>query len=118
MRLQAFEKRGDLSGHEPCVTSRWMKISVDDVRHVALLARLELSPEEEGLLVRQLDTILGYIDKLNELDTEGVAPTSHVLELGAVFREDVVENRPETEALLRNAPERSGNFFKVPKIIE
>lgn len=95
-----------------------VKISVEDVRHVALLARLELSPEEEGLFVAQLDTILGYVRKLDELDTEGVPPTSHVLELGAVFRDDAVANRPDVEALLQNAPERSASFFKVPKIIE
>lgn len=95
-----------------------MKISPEDVRHVALLARLELSPEEERQFVGQLDAILGYVAKLTELDTEGVPPTAHVLDLGEVFREDAVRNPPDVESLLQNAPDRSANFFKVPKIIE
>jgi len=95
-----------------------MKITLEDVRHVALLARLELSPDEERLFVGQLDAILGYVDQLNELDTAGVPPTSHVVEMKTPFRDDRVDNGPDVENLLANAPERSGAFFRVPKIIE
>lgn len=95
-----------------------MKITVEDVRQVAALARLELGPDEEKLLVGQLDTILGYVEKLRQLDTEGVPPTSHVTEVGPALRDDLVRNGPDVEALLANAPERSGSFFRVPKIIE
>ncbi len=95
-----------------------MKISLQDVRHVAELARLELSADEEQRLVAELGSILEYVEKLGELSTEGVPPTAHVLDLGAGFRDDVVENEPAVDELLANAPERAGNFFKVPKIIE
>ena len=95
-----------------------MKISLEDVRHVAELARLELSADEQQRLVAELGAILEYIEKLGELDTEGVPPTAHVLELGARFRDDVVRNEPAVDDLLANAPDRLGNFFKVPKIIE
>jgi aspartyl-tRNA(Asn)/glutamyl-tRNA(Gln) amidotransferase subunit C len=95
-----------------------VKISVEDVRHVAALARLELSQDEERRLVAELGAILEYVEKLAELDTEGVAPTAQVLDVGSGFRDDVVENQPNVEALLAEAPDRSGSFFKVPKIIE
>jgi len=95
-----------------------MKISLEDVRHVAALARLDLSPEEEEKLVTELGSILGYVEKLGELDTEGVAPTAHVLDVGPAFREDEVRNGPEVDALLENAPDRWLSFFRVPKIIE
>ncbi len=95
-----------------------MPIRVEDVRHVALLARLDLSEEEERLFVAQLDGILRHIDKLNELPTDAVPPTAHGLDVGAGFRDDVVENAPDPERLLAGAPDRSGNFFRVPKIIE
>ena len=95
-----------------------MKISLEDVQHVAALARLDLSPEEEEKLVTELGSILGYVEKLGELDTEGVAPTAHVLDVGPAFREDEVRNGPEVDALLENAPDRWLSFFRVPKIIE
>ena len=95
-----------------------MKITPEEVKRVAALARLELSPEEEDLLTRQLDQILQYMEKLNELDTAGVEPLAHVIDIVNAFREDRVCNRPEPEELLANAPAREKNFFKVPKIIE
>ena len=95
-----------------------MKITVEDVRHVAALARLDLSAAEEEKLVAELGAILGYVEALAELDTEGVPPTAHVLDVGPAFRDDEVRNGPEVDALLENAPDRWQGFFRVPKIIE
>lgn len=94
------------------------KISVDQVRHVARLARLELSPAEEQSLQADLSAILSYVDKLNELDTAAVEPTAQVGEAGTPMRDDEVTNHPAAEAMLANAPAREGHLFKVPKIIE
>ena len=95
-----------------------MKLSRTDVQRVAVLARLHLSEEQESQLTAQLDAILAYMDKLNEIDTSDVEPFSHATDETNAFREDQVTNRPDTDALLANAPERDGMFFKVPKIIE
>ena len=95
-----------------------MKITQEEVKRVAALARLELSPPEEEALTQQLDKILQYMEKLNQLDTANVEPLAHVVEIVNAFREDRVVNRPSPDALLANAPEKEGDFFKVPKIIE
>ncbi len=95
-----------------------MKITREDVRHVAALARLELSQDEEEKLVAELEAILGYVETIGELDTEGVPPSAHALDLAPAFREDEVRNAPDVEALLANAPDRWQAFFRVPKIIE
>jgi aspartyl/glutamyl-tRNA(Asn/Gln) amidotransferase C subunit len=95
-----------------------MKISQDEVRRVAALARLGFTPAEEQVLTEQLNQILEYMDKLSRLDTSQVKPLAHVVEVVNAFRDDKVVNRPATEALLANAPAREKNFFKVPKIIE
>jgi aspartyl-tRNA(Asn)/glutamyl-tRNA(Gln) amidotransferase subunit C len=79
---------------------------------------LELSPAEEPALVAHFDTILTYMEKLNQLDTTHVEPTAHAIAVPSPLREDRVTNHPTTDALLANAPTREGNFFKVPKIIE
>ena len=94
-----------------------MKLTTPQLREVALLARLRLSPEEESPLAMELDAILGYMAKLNQLDTDHVEPFKHATSLNPL-REDRVTNRPDTEALLANAPDQDGTFFKVPKIIE
>jgi aspartyl-tRNA(Asn)/glutamyl-tRNA(Gln) amidotransferase subunit C len=94
------------------------KISLEQVRHVARLARLELAPDEERRLQMDMSEMLGYVDKLNELDTDKVEPTAQVGESGTPVREDVVTNHPAANAMLANAPAREGFFFKVPKIIE
>ena len=95
-----------------------MKITVEEVEHVAKLSRLTFSPDETVLFAKQLDNILGYVDKLNELDSTGIEPTSHVLPISNVFKVD--EPRPSLtpDEALSNAPERSGDFYRVPKIIE
>ena len=94
------------------------KITVEQVRHVALLARLELSPVDENRLRADMDEMLAYVDKLNELDTKDVAPTTQVGEAGMPMRDDEVTNPRDAEAMLANAPSRDRNYFKVPKIIE
>ena len=95
-----------------------MALSRDDVKRVALLARLRLTLEEESRLTAELDSILGYMDKLNQLDTEHISPFSHATNIGNVLREDRISNGPEAEILLSGAPDRDATFFKVPKIIE
>lgn len=94
------------------------KISLEQVRHVARLARLRLSADEETRLQADMSAMLGYVDKLNELDTSQVPPTAQVGEPGTPTRDDVVTNCAAPDEMLANAPERQGGFFKVPKIIE
>ena len=94
------------------------KITLEQVRHVALLARLRLSPEEESRLVADMSSMLGYVEKLNELNTDDVPPTAQVGEPGTPMRDDIVTNHPAPEEMVANAPARHGNYFKVPKIIE
>lgn len=89
-----------------------------DVEHIAHLARLRLTPEEKAKFGAQLNSILTYVDKLNELDTAGVEPTSHVLALSDVMREDKVRISLSRDEALMNAPDRSDDFYRVPKIIE
>ncbi len=104
-----------------CYDSRTMaqsKITPEQVRHVALLARLSLTPDEEDRIRANMDEILGYIDKLNELPTEGIEPTAQVGDPGMPTREDAVTNHPDPEAMLANAPASERGYFKVPKIIE
>jgi aspartyl-tRNA(Asn)/glutamyl-tRNA(Gln) amidotransferase subunit C len=95
-----------------------MKITREEVRRVALLARLALSDEEEGRLTEQLDKILQYMEKLERLDTSGVDSMAHAVDVVNAFREDRVTNDPQAQALLANAPDRDKTFLKVPKIIE
>ncbi len=95
-----------------------MKIGVKDVEYVARLARLKLSDEEKEEFTVQLNDILTYMDKLNELDTQEVKPTSHVIPVKNVFRDDEVRESFPREPSLRNAPEKARGFYKVPKIIE
>ena len=95
----------------------YKKLTLDDVRDVAMLARLALDEERLKRLTVQLEPILGYIAKLNEVDTTGVEPMAHALPLHNVLREDVVEPSLPLEKVLQNAPETDGPFFKVPKVI-
>ncbi len=89
-----------------------------DVEHIAHLARLRLTEEEEMKFSAQLNSILTYVEKLNELDTTGVEPTSHVLALSDVMREDGVRASLAQDEALMNAPDRNDHFYRVPKIIE
>jgi aspartyl-tRNA(Asn)/glutamyl-tRNA(Gln) amidotransferase subunit C len=92
-----------------------MKISID---HISSLARLSLSDAERELFGSQLESILSYMDKLNELDTRDIEPTSHVLAIRNVTREDVNSPSIDRDAALANAPDRTEKFYRVPKIIE
>ena len=94
------------------------RITLEEVEHVARLARLELRPEEKERMRRELDGILAYIDKLRALDIDGVEPTSHAVPLTNIMRDD--EPRPSfpRDEMLANAPDPHGGFFRVPKIIE
>ncbi len=93
------------------------KISLDQVRHVAKLARLDLSEDQVRKYASQLEPILEYVAKINEVGMSGIEPMAHVLPLKNVLREDVVEPSLPLEEVLKNAPEIDGPFFKVPKII-
>ncbi|MNO42550.1 Aspartyl/glutamyl-tRNA(Asn/Gln) amidotransferase subunit C [compost metagenome] len=95
-----------------------MSIQVNDVEHVAKLARLNLTDEERVMFTEQLNAILQYADKLNELDTENVEPTTHVLKLHNVMREDEVKESLSAEKVFRNAPEEEDGQFKVPAVLE
>ena len=92
-------------------------LTLGDVRHVARLARLALPDERLNKLTGQLESILGYIDKLAEVDVSNVEPMAHALPLHNVLRDDVVEASLPVEQVLMNAPESDGPFFKVPKVI-
>jgi aspartyl-tRNA(Asn)/glutamyl-tRNA(Gln) amidotransferase subunit C len=95
-----------------------MPIDPAIVDHVARLARLELSAEERQRFTRQLASILEYCAKLDELSTEHVEPTSHVLAMTNVFRDDVAGAPLPREAALAGAPEQEDGFFRVPAVIE
>lgn len=94
------------------------KITEEMVRHVAHLSRLEFNDEQIKNFTKQLNSILEYMDKLNELDTANVEPTSHSVALTNVFRDDKVEQPLSVEDALANAPEKEDNCFKVPKVIQ
>jgi aspartyl-tRNA(Asn)/glutamyl-tRNA(Gln) amidotransferase subunit C len=94
-----------------------MKITADQVQHVARLARLRIDPAAIEKLASELATILTYVDKLNEVDTRGVPPTSHAIELINAFRDDVVHAHLPREQALGNAPSQDEGSFVVPKVI-
>mgnify|MGYP001103864136 CR=1 FL=1 len=95
-----------------------MKISDKEIEHIALLSRLKISENEKKIFAEQLSTILDYIDKLNELNTQGIEPTSHVIPLNNVMRDDIPMPSINREDALMNAPEHTEKFYRVPKIIE
>ncbi len=89
-----------------------------DIKYVAHLARLKLSPEEEAQLGAQLGNILGYIEKLKEVNVTGVEPTAHAFPMANVFRPDEVRPGLSNEEALRNAPKKANGLFVVPKVVE
>jgi aspartyl-tRNA(Asn)/glutamyl-tRNA(Gln) amidotransferase subunit C len=92
-----------------------MNISIE---HLSQLARLALTEEEKSRYENQLDNILHYVEKLNELDTAGIEPTSHVISISNVTREDTLRPSLAREDALMNAPDKTDTFYRVPKIIE
>ncbi len=93
-------------------------ISDETIEYVGILAKLELSEKEKERAKKDMGDMLDYIDKLNELDTTGVEPMSHVFPVNNVFREDVVENGDDSENMLKNAPEVREQSYVVPKTVE
>lgn len=93
------------------------KIALDDARHVAKLARLSLDEPKLARLTGQLELILGYINKISEVDMTAVEPMAHALPLHNVLRDDKVEPGLPLDAVLKNAPDTDPPFFKVPKVI-
>jgi len=93
---------------------------IDDetIEYVGILAKLELDDAEKESAKKDMGRMLDYIDKLNELDTDGVEPMSHVFPVYNVFREDVVTNGDDRDQILKNAPESKDGAFKVPKTVE
>ncbi|MCM3666580.1 Asp-tRNA(Asn)/Glu-tRNA(Gln) amidotransferase subunit GatC [Mesobacillus subterraneus] len=94
------------------------RISEDQVKHVAHLARLAITEEEAEMLTNQLDKIITFAEQLNELDTDNVEPTAHVLEIKNVMREDRAQQGLPREEVLKNAPEHQDGQIKVPGIME
>lgn len=94
-----------------------MKISKKEVEHVAQLSRLNLTDEELETMTGQLDNILSYVDKLGELDTSGVKPTTHVFSVSNAFREDVERESLSQAEAVKNGPQQDGEMFQVPRVI-
>jgi len=95
-----------------------MPVTKDDVRKVAQLARLSFSPDEERLMVDELNRMLAYVTALDALDTTGVSPTAHVLPLENAFRSDVLGQSLSQKDALANAPLSGQGHFRVPRVIE
>ena len=95
-----------------------MEITMDLISYLEKLGRIRLTDAEKEKAIIDLSSILGYIDKLNELDTDSVEPLSHAFPITNVFREDVVTNSDRRDAILSNAPAQKDGSFKVPKTVE
>jgi aspartyl-tRNA(Asn)/glutamyl-tRNA(Gln) amidotransferase subunit C len=95
-----------------------MALTIDEVRHIALLARLRLTPEEEKRYTEQLSDILEYATRLSEVDTSSIPPTASVLPLTAPIRPDQVRTCPTREDMLRNAPSDEEGMFRVPPVLD
>ena len=95
-----------------------MKVTKEEVLHVAKLSQLEIDENEVGMYQEKLSQILDWQEKLDQLALEGLSPTVHALDMENVTREDKPQQSLTNEEALRNAPEREGSYFKVPRIIE
>jgi aspartyl-tRNA(Asn)/glutamyl-tRNA(Gln) amidotransferase subunit C len=117
----AWKKRQagcSVAGRRPGMTRRLMSLSIDDVAKVAVLARLRVSPDELQMFTGQLNSIMDYVAELQELDTDGVLPLAHGIEVRTVFRDDVRGPALSREAALANAPKRNQESFLVPAVLE
>ncbi len=94
-----------------------MAITADEVHYIARLARLRLDDDAVEKMAQQMSQMLDYVDQLRQVDTEGVPPMAHVLDLTNVTRPDVVQQRISHDDALRNAPDADGDYFRVPKVI-
>ena len=95
-----------------------MKISKEEVLHVANLARLKLSDQEAEALSKDMESIIGFANKLNELDTTDVVPTAHAIPMSNAFREDVVKPSYDRDEMIKNAPAADYSGYTVPKVVE
>ena len=95
-----------------------MKVTIKDVEHAAILARLGLTDDEKKKFTEQLSGILEYAETINKLDTKNTAPTSHAIPMKNVFREDKVSVFEDRRSMIANAPEEEKDMFSVPKIME
>jgi aspartyl-tRNA(Asn)/glutamyl-tRNA(Gln) amidotransferase subunit C len=95
-----------------------VSLSEKDVEYVAKLARLKVTAEEKKLFTSQLGNILDYAEQLKELNTENIEPTAHAVPMANIFREDEVSSCDDRESFLAQAPDRNGDFFVVPKILD
>jgi aspartyl-tRNA(Asn)/glutamyl-tRNA(Gln) amidotransferase subunit C len=95
-----------------------MSLTIDEVRHIAFLARLKLTPDEEQRYTEQLSAILDYAQRLSEVETDHIPPTASVLPLNAPLREDEPRPSPPREDILANAPQKEDGMFRVPPILE
>lgn len=95
-----------------------MSLTAADVRYIARLARLRFTEDEQERLAHEMSVVLDYMDQLAEVDTDGVAPLAHVLDLANVTRPDEAEARISRDEALRAAPDTDGTYFRVPKVIE
>jgi len=93
-------------------------VTPETIRHVARLARLELTPEEEARLTSELQAIIGFVEQLEAVPTEGTAPMAHAIELTNVLREDLPSPSLPPDEALANAPDREGDFYRVPRVVE
>jgi len=98
--------------------ARLMSVDTATVRHIAKLARLQMSDAEVGALVPELNNILGWVEQLGEVDTSGVEPLTAVIDQQLRLRDDIVNDGGYREAVLANAPDAQHGFFAVPKVIE
>ncbi|RDU23748.1 Asp-tRNA(Asn)/Glu-tRNA(Gln) amidotransferase subunit GatC [Anaerosacchariphilus polymeriproducens] len=94
------------------------KISDETIEYVSILSKLKLTDKEKKQAKKEIGNMLDYFDKLNELDTTGVEPMSHVFPINNVFREDVIKNEDQREDILKNAPGVKDGMFKVPRTVE
>ena len=94
-----------------------MKVSKDDIEYIAKLAKLKFDDDEAPKMQSELNKILQYVEKLNELDTSEIEPLKHVIDLKNVDREDIVNQTLTTDDMLKNAPSKTEKFFRVPKVI-
>jgi len=95
-----------------------LRLSHEEVEHIALLSRLKLSDEERERMTTQLNDIMAFFEQLGELDTTDVEPTSHVIPMSNVLRADEVKPSLPADDVLANAPERAGDTFRVPRVVE
>ncbi|HNO77844.1 MAG TPA: Asp-tRNA(Asn)/Glu-tRNA(Gln) amidotransferase subunit GatC [Phycisphaerae bacterium] len=93
-------------------------LTESEVRHIAMLGRLQLSDDEIAMMTEELSAIVGYVDQLSEVDVEGVEPTAHAVNVQNVFRDDVVRDSIGPDKALANAPQREDSFFRVPKVLD